>query len=387
MPNRIYQSQNSARANWISIASWLDRIDPGTHRRIKRLRLVTAFGLAAMLATVPQISRGHTTSLGPLAAGFALWASVSEGRTTRYESARDLALLCIAGGLGAACLVISTPLLGANWSELTLISGSFCVAFLKRFGVLGSGIGSQILIGQLLAYNAGAKNVDLATIALAVLLAIVASVVPRTLSGPTERPATGVPFSAEDDAGVFSEVFMGLQAATAALSIVVLGHFVGLTESAWAIAACTYVVANSASGTIDRVRRRIIGTIVGVPLAIACLPLAAHAPLAVWLAAATAMVIYAVALPEHYDIASGAYAFALIVTMAASGEYQVATLLARLWETVVGGAFGVAALLLLTPLWSWRRVSKNNPSTKLTSHFHRRQSDISHRRFDVSLRP
>jgi uncharacterized membrane protein YccC len=166
-----------------------------------------------------------------------------------------------------------------------------------------------------------------------------------------------VPCSAEDDASASSEVFMGLQAATAALSIVVLGHFVGLTESAWAIAACTYVVASSPSGTIDRVRRRIIGTLVGVPLAIACLPLAAHAPLAIWLAAATAMVAYAIALPEHYDIASGAYAFALIVTMAASGEYPVATLLARLWETVVGGALGVAVLLLLTPIWRWSHAT------------------------------
>jgi hypothetical protein len=357
MPGCLHSYQNDIRGRLISIRGWFDRIDPGTHRRIKGLRLVTAFGLAALLATVPQISRGHAISLGPLAAGFALWASVSEGKTTRYECAHDLAFLCIAAGLGAASLVIFTPLLGTGWSELTLISGSFCAGFLRRFGVLGSGIGSQILIGQLLAYNAGAQNVDVATIMLAVLLATLASVVPRTLSGPSEQPATGAPSSAEDDASAFSEVFMGLQSATAALSIIVLGHFVGLTESAWAIAACTYVVASSPSGTIDRVRQRIIGTMVGVPLAIACLPFAVHAPLAIWLAAATAMVVYAVALPDHYDIASGAYAFALIVTMAASGEYPVTTLLARLWETVVGGALGVAVLLLLTPVWRWSHAT------------------------------
>jgi hypothetical protein len=120
---------------------------------------------------------------------------------------RDLAFLCIAAGLGAASLVIFTPLLGAGWSELTLISGSFCVGFLRRFGVLGSGIRSQILIGQLLAYNAGAKNVDVATIVLAVLLATVASIVPRTLSGPAEQPVTGVPCSAENNARIFFEVY------------------------------------------------------------------------------------------------------------------------------------------------------------------------------------
>jgi hypothetical protein len=64
------------------------------------------------------------------------------------------------------------------------------------------------------------------------------------------------------------------------------------------------------------------------------------------------MVIYAMALPEHYDIASGSYAFALIVTMAASGEYPVATLFARAWETIVGGALGIGVVLLLAPLLS-----------------------------------
>jgi hypothetical protein len=43
--------------------------------------------------------------------------------------------------------------------------------------------------------------------------------------------------------------------------------------------------------------------------------------------------------------------------MAASGEYPVATLLARLWETVVGGALGLAVLLLLTPVWRWSHAT------------------------------
>jgi hypothetical protein len=107
--------QNDGEGPLISIGSWFDRIDPGTHRRIKGLRLVTAFGLAALLAIVPHISRDHAISLGPLAAGFALWASVSEAKTTRYESARDLAFLCIAAGLGAASLVIFTSLFGAGF--------------------------------------------------------------------------------------------------------------------------------------------------------------------------------------------------------------------------------------------------------------------------------
>jgi hypothetical protein len=330
------------------IGAWFDRIDPGTHRRVKGLRLVTAYGLAAMLATVPNIAEGHGPLLSPLAAGFALWASVSEARNTRYESARDLTWLCLAAGGGAAVFVWFAPCLGPAWVELTLVSGSFCVGYLKRFGILGSGIGSQIFIGQLLALGTGAALPDIPTIALATVLAIIGSVVPRLLSGPAELPVLPAPLP--EGATALPEIVMGLQAAIAALAIVVLGRLIGLTQSAWAITACTYVVANSAVSTIDRVRRRIVGTLVGVPLGLAWLPVAVHTPLLTWTAAAMAMIIYAMALPEHYDIASGVYAFALIITMAASGEYPAAVLFARAWETVVGGALGIAVVLLLAPL-------------------------------------
>jgi uncharacterized membrane protein YccC len=200
----------------------------------------------------------------------------------------------------------------------------------------------------LLALGTGAALPDIPTIALATVLAIIGSVVPRLLSGPAELPVLPAPLP--EGATALPEIVMGLQAAIAALAIVVLGRLIGLTQSAWAITACTYVVANSAVSTIDRVRRRIVGTLVGVPLGLAWLPVAVHTPLLTWTAAAMAMIIYAMALPEHYDIASGVYAFALIITMAASGEYPAAVLFARAWETVVGGALGIAVVLLLAPL-------------------------------------
>jgi hypothetical protein len=343
--------RNRARyeAARFSVDAWLERIDPGTHRRIKGLRLVTAFGLAALLATVPQISHGRGALLGTLAAGFALWASVSEARTTRRESTRDLTLLCLAAGVGAASFAILGVWLGAGWAELTLVSGSFCVGYLRRFGILGTGIGSQLFIGQLLAYGAAISIADLATVALAAAVAILAAVVPRMLSGPAEQPAQAASPTAEA-ATILPEIVMGLQAAIAALTIVVLGRFIGLIESGWAIAACTYIVANTTAGTLDRIKRRIAGTLIGVPLGLAFLPIVPEAPLLIWTAAALAMILYAMALPERYDIACGAYAFALVTTMAASGEYTLATLAARAWETIVGGAFGVAVVLLLAPL-------------------------------------
>lgn len=334
----------------------LERIDPGAHRRNKGLRLVSAYGMAEMggiLVGGPQ----HAT-LGSLAGGFALWASVSEGQATRAASSRDLLALNAAAMLGAASVIALDPLFG-TWipggAELTLVSGAFLVGYLRRFGTLGAGLGSQIYIGQLLAYGARLAWDDLWTVALAGMIAALASIVPRLLSGPAERPASAPvaawqPASQGDDRS--RELRMGLQAALAAFVIVLLNAAFELRQSAWAVTACTYVIAGSAAGTWERVRRRIVGTMVGVPLGLALAPIVAQAPLLAWLAAALAMVVYAVALPERYDVACGAFAFVLMVTLTATGAGPMSLLAARAWETVLGGAIGIAAALLVWPLRS-----------------------------------
>ncbi|MDF2998908.1 MAG: putative rane protein [Xanthobacteraceae bacterium] len=337
---------------------WLERLDPGVHRRIKGLRLVTAFGLAAMAGRMPEVVNGLDAgqSLSVLAGGFALWASVSEVRSMRSDSSRDLLLLCMAAAVGAASYALVAPGLAAMsvaGPELVLVTGAFSTGYLRRYGILGTGLGSQIYIGQLLAYGSNLGPGDVWTIAIAGLIAAVAAIVPRVLSGPAERPALAPTIGQVQVAGlsdVRPELAMGLQAATAALLIIWLTSHFGLQEPAWGITACTYVIAGSAAGTMDRVRRRILGTAIGVPLGLACLPLAPHAPLLLWLAAAAAMVVYAMALPERYDIACGAFAFTLVVTLAATGEHSVPLLFARAWETVLGGTLGLLAALLLLPL-------------------------------------
>ena len=85
-------------------------------------------------------------------------------------------------------------------------------------------------------------------------------------------------------------------------------------------------------------------------LGIACLPLAEHAPLLVWAMAALAMVVYAMSMPERYDIACGAFAFVLVVTLAINGMHSIEFLLARAWETLIGGALGLAAAMFIFPL-------------------------------------
>jgi hypothetical protein len=342
---------------FVRASAWLDRIDPGTHRRIKGLRLVTAYGIAAMLGTVLGSSHGPSSGalLGSLAGGFALWASVFEGQSTRASSSRDLALMCVAAVLGAISVISFSPVLSrTGWpgAELTLVTGAFLVGYLKRYGILGAGLGSQIYIGQLLAYVAGLKRADLATVVVAGVLAAIGAVVPRVLSGPAEHPVLAQPLNSliATNSGASPELRMGLQAATAALVIVLLNRLVRLEESAWAITACTYVIAGTTFGTIDRVRRRVIGTVIGVPLGLGCLPIALHAPIVAWTMAAFAMIIYAMALPERYDIACGAYAFTLVLTLAVSGESSAFVLASRAWETLIGGAVGLATALVVLPL-------------------------------------
>jgi hypothetical protein len=338
-------------------SAWLDRIDPGTHRRIKGLRLVTAYGIAAMLGTLLGRSHGLSSGalLGSLAAGFALWASVSEGQATRASSCRDLALMCAAAVIGAASMIGLAPILSrTGWpgAELTLVTGAFLVGYSKRFGILGAGLGSQVYIGQLLAYSANLVRADLSMTVVAGVIATVAAIVPRVLSGPAEHPVLAQPPDSAVSVGSVPsrELRMGLQAAIAALVIVLLNDMIHLEESAWAITACTYVIAGTAAGTMSRVRRRIIGTIIGVPLGLACLPIALHLPIVAWIMAAIAMIIYAMALPERYDIACGAYAFGLVITLAIGGDSSASVLASRAWETLIGGVFGVATAMLVLPL-------------------------------------
>ena len=224
-----------------------------------------------------------------------------------------------------------------------------CVGYLRRFGITGTGVGSQIYIGQLLAYSAGLGPRDLPIVVVAAVLATIASIVPRVLSGPAEHPpptSTLPPRAGR----IPPELAMGLQASVAAIVIVALNAAVGLAEFSMGHhrqhlcrgrLRVSYDRPGETSDCRHRDRRPDRS---GVP--------AAHDDRAVggWGAAALAMVMYTMALPERYDIACGAYAFVLIVTLAIGGEHSVPLLEARAWETLLGGALGLATATLLFPL-------------------------------------
>lgn len=352
----------------MTIASMLGRLrdlDPDGHGRIKGLRLVAAYGIAAILGGLHALT---TLQLPPavlaiMAGAYALWASVSEARTAPAASCRDLVVLCATAGLGALLYIGLAPLFRLAMpagAEFALVVGAFFVGFLKRYGVLGSGMGSQLYIGEILAYNFNLVAADIASVAIAVLIAIPSAIIPRLLAGKLEYTGTVGALSPTDIPERWPlppEAIMGIQAAIAAVVAIAINLVFGLAESVWAVTAATYVVASTASGTVDRVRRRIVGTMIGVPLGLLCLPLAIHAPVLLWAAGALAMVLYGMALPTRYDIACGAFAFTLVVTLAASGQHSIELLAARTWQTLLGGGLGLAAALWILPLRERRRVA------------------------------
>jgi len=336
------------------ILEWMECVDPGAHRRTKGLRLVTAYGIAALLALASSSRSIPGATLGLLAGNIALWASFLEVRAKRFESTRDLLLLCFAAAGGAISMMGAALLLGgvnAPEPEIVIATGAFLVGYLNRFGAIGKGIGAQIFLGQIFAYTCRLTWASLGIVAIATGIASVASVVPRLLSGPMEKPVlarASVPV-----AGLFGlspELVMGLQAGSAVVAIAVANHAIGMQESVWAISACTFVIAGSAPGTADRVRRRILGTFIGVPIGLLCMPLIERFPIMGWIAAAGAMIVYTVASPEHYDIACGAVAFALMVTLTASGIRSPLVLSSRLWETAIGATVGLVLATVVLPL-------------------------------------
>ena len=344
------------------VAARLEHIDPGAHRRVKGLRIVTAYGGGLALGTVQDVTAlapSHA-SLATLAGGFALWASVSEARGTRYESTRDLVVLCAAAGAGALFFALLVPLLdlpllrkyGLAGGEWILLPSAFLAGFLRQYGALGAGVGSQLYIGGLLAYGAGLTPAAVPEIGIALMIAMVAAIVPRLLSGPGEQPVASAQHvrSAYRASRFSAECIMGLQTSAAAAIIVVLNSMFGLVEPAWAITACVYGLTVTATGTVARMRQRIIGTLVGVPLGLACLPVADHAPLLVCAAVACALIVYAMALPDRYDIACGAFAFTLMITLAATGEHSFSVLVARAWETLLGGGLAMLIAVYVMPL-------------------------------------
>lgn len=315
-------------------------------------RIVAGYGSAALftlgLAHVFETSDNDKFML-TLAGNMALWASVSEsGRSRRHGSLILLLMLCPAFILGAASFAWLAGLLrrdGRAAPEFALLLGAIAVGGSRRFGSAGAGIGSQFYIGQIVAWSVGLSVAQFRQLLLAGAGAAAATLLCRALLSefiPPEAPAPIKPPALS----TLTAIEVSLQSGFGALLVLLLDALVGLREPAWAVTACVYVIAGTPDQTLARGRQRIAGTLVGVMLGLAALPLVYRAPWLAWVASAGAMMLYATAMAARYDMACGAFAFTLVVTLAAQGEHSLALLASRAWETLLG-----ASIAMLLSRW------------------------------------
>ncbi|WP_077002589.1 FUSC family protein, partial [Variovorax sp. KK3] len=292
-------------------------------------------------------------SLGLLAASSALFAMVSQVGATPREATLALVLLDASAACGAALAAVAASVLPLHAGidiEWVLLIGAFACAAARCRGSLAAGLGSQFYIGQLVACNEHLQAADLGRIALSGVIALVATVAVRRVIAPNQCDAPSPrPAPARGALGMPGWLCLGLQAAVPSAVVMLLGTHLKLVEPVWAITACVYVVSTSRSASLERIRRRLAGTAVGVPFGLLVVPMAIAHPALAWTCAAAAISIYAMALPERYDIACGAFAFALVITMAACGMDSFTQLSARLWETALGAVLASCAAVLLPP--------------------------------------
>ena len=99
-----------------AVLTWLDRLDPGVHRRIKGLRLVTAFGIAWMASTAGDRAAGTQRRLSwRHSRGFRPLGQRLQARATPAESSRDLLFLVLAATAEATTTIGLTVMLPATF--------------------------------------------------------------------------------------------------------------------------------------------------------------------------------------------------------------------------------------------------------------------------------
>ncbi|SDE84791.1 FUSC family protein [Terriglobus roseus] len=328
----------------------------------KGARLILAYALAVGLSLL-SAHNIHPSLASPaalsLCSGLALWACVSESAVDKRTSLQHAALLVTIGTVTAALLFSSTKYLHYgqhSFTELPLVLGAFCVAGLRVYGDLATGIGSQIYIGLLLAQSNIANFSWTGDGPWIFLIALTAATLPQLLLHGDMEITRGHEIHQTESAAQpmwLNAFLLGLQSAIPAILILMLAPVFHLREPSWAITAAAYVVSAYSLGTADRIRRRIVGTVIGVPLGLLFLVFGTKEHLILWGGVAIGMLIYALSLPERYDIACAAYAFVLMLTMIASGERSVSLLASRVWETLLG--CGLAALTMTGMSWLKRK--------------------------------
>ncbi|HEX3348507.1 MAG TPA: FUSC family protein, partial [Acetobacteraceae bacterium] len=212
------------------------------------------------------------------------------------------------------------------------------------------------------ALLAGAGHDSAPALAL-ISLAALAPAAPALFDAPDPEPAALPAPATQPPApprtGLLPTTRVAIQALVAASITTALDLGVGLNHAYWATLTVMVVLGTAYGETVARARSRVIGTGLGVLAAMAAT--LALAP-TMWILAAVAVPGLAVALvmaKRNYALASAAIGFAVVVGLHLVLHVDLASMLARIYESVIGAAAALLAARFVLPIYATDPVVSN----------------------------
>jgi uncharacterized membrane protein YccC len=149
---------------------------------------------------------------------------------------------------------------------------------------------------------------------------------------------------------------LGLQGWLAATLTTGLGWILSLNHAYWITLTVIVVLSSSAGATLGRTFQRILGTTVGVAVAIALTPLTDPLPLLEGVLLALAVVAIPLWIDRRYSIAAGLIGFAVVSALHLIAGYGIPTMFARVYDTVIGAGIALAVAWWFLPVLAVRSL-------------------------------
>jgi|GEM_PF-3002359 len=149
---------------------------------------------------------------------------------------------------------------------------------------------------------------------------------------------------------------LGLQGWLAATLTTGLGWVLSLNHAYWITLTVIVVLSSSAGATLGRTFQRILGTTVGVAVAIVLTPLTDPLPLLEITFLALAVIALPLWIDRRYSIAAGLIGFVVVSALHLIAGYGIPTMLARVYDTVIGAGIALAVAWWFLPVLALRSL-------------------------------
>ena len=149
---------------------------------------------------------------------------------------------------------------------------------------------------------------------------------------------------------------LGLQGWLAATLTTGLGWVLSLNHAYWITLTVIVVLSSSAGATLGRTFQRILGTTVGVAVAIVLTPLTDPLPLLEITFLALAVIAIPLWIDRRYSIAAGLIGFVVVSALHLIAGYGIPTMLARVYDTVIGAGIALAVAWWFLPVLALRSL-------------------------------